>query len=268
MTTPITYYGGKQRLADTIISLIPPHRIYCEPFFGGGAVFFRKRKSYLEAINDKNDLLINFYQVVQNNFDELKCLVDNSLLSERMFLQARDFSKSTNDQLSIEKAWAIWYLTNNSYAGKMISGGFRWCNGTAGSHSGRSLAHKRHDFTRAIADRLAEVQITCRDALTCIADRDTTDTFFYLDPPYPGSDQGHYAGYTFDHFRDLLDLLTKVKGRFILSNFDSPMLREYVDANGWTVVRKEMPLTIANRIYAKRKIELLVLNYPRPNILF
>ncbi|RHO63705.1 DNA adenine methylase [Parabacteroides sp. AF48-14] len=38
MRTPITYYGGKQRLADTIISMMPGHKLYCEPFFGGGCL--------------------------------------------------------------------------------------------------------------------------------------------------------------------------------------------------------------------------------------
>lgn len=42
MKTPLTYYGGKQRLAQTIIDMMPKHKIYCEPFFGGGAVFFAK----------------------------------------------------------------------------------------------------------------------------------------------------------------------------------------------------------------------------------
>lgn len=56
MRTPITYYGGKQQLAAKIISMMPAHKIYCEPFFGGGAVFFQKPKSYLEVINDKKEI--------------------------------------------------------------------------------------------------------------------------------------------------------------------------------------------------------------------
>lgn len=72
MRTPITYYGGKQRLANIIISMMPKHKIYCEPFFGGGAVFFQKPKAGLEVINDKNNMLISFYQVVQNNFEQLQ----------------------------------------------------------------------------------------------------------------------------------------------------------------------------------------------------
>ena len=47
--TPITYYGGKQQLVSTILPMIPSHRVYCEPYFGGGAVFFAKGKSYLEV---------------------------------------------------------------------------------------------------------------------------------------------------------------------------------------------------------------------------
>ena len=66
MKTPITYYGGKQLLAPTIINMIPTHRIYCEPYFGGGAVFFAKEASWLEAINDINDRLMTFYEVLQN----------------------------------------------------------------------------------------------------------------------------------------------------------------------------------------------------------
>ena len=48
--TPITYYGGKQQLVSTILPMIPSHRVYCEPYFGGGAVFFAKGKSYLEEL--------------------------------------------------------------------------------------------------------------------------------------------------------------------------------------------------------------------------
>ena len=56
MRTPITYYGGKQRIAPEIISMLPAHKVYVEPFFGGGAVFFRKPKAGIEVINDHSTL--------------------------------------------------------------------------------------------------------------------------------------------------------------------------------------------------------------------
>lgn len=52
MKPAISYYGGKQLMISTILPLIPSHEHYCEPFFGGGAVFFVKNPSGIESIND------------------------------------------------------------------------------------------------------------------------------------------------------------------------------------------------------------------------
>ncbi len=49
MKTPLTYYGGKQQLASKIVSLIPEHRIYCEPFIGGAAVFLQSLNHSLKS---------------------------------------------------------------------------------------------------------------------------------------------------------------------------------------------------------------------------
>ena len=47
MKIPISYYGGKQQLASKIVSLFPEHKIYCEPFIGGAAVFFAKPQAHI-----------------------------------------------------------------------------------------------------------------------------------------------------------------------------------------------------------------------------
>ena len=59
MRTPITYYGGKQGLSGRIIPMIPRHRIYCEPFFGGGAALFKKGKSEVGVMKKRNGMKIN-----------------------------------------------------------------------------------------------------------------------------------------------------------------------------------------------------------------
>ncbi len=58
--TPITYYGGKQKLLTTILTKIPDHNLYCEPFLGGAAIFFGKPPSNVEVINDTNKELSGF----------------------------------------------------------------------------------------------------------------------------------------------------------------------------------------------------------------
>jgi DNA adenine methylase len=55
----LSYYGGKQTLASRILELIPPHRLYCEPFLGGAAIFFAKEQSRVEIINDADGELVN-----------------------------------------------------------------------------------------------------------------------------------------------------------------------------------------------------------------
>ena len=75
MKTPTSYYGGKQNLVATILPLIPPHKLYAEVFVGGGAIFWAKPKSDTEVINDTNRELINFYEVVQNEFLDLEKMI-------------------------------------------------------------------------------------------------------------------------------------------------------------------------------------------------
>ena len=267
MRTPITYYGGKQQLSSRIIAMMPKHRLYCEPFFGGGAVFFAKPKGYLEVINDKNDRLITFYHVCQNRFDELADMVQQSLHSESDYLRAKSLYHGRTEATDIEVAWSVWILTNFSFSGS-IQGGWKWCNGTAGSHTGVFMRYKRNEFNEKLRQRLQDVQISCRDALNVIQERDTADTFFYLDPPYPGCVQKHYSGYTFENLEELLTKLQGIKGKFILSNYNSPMLEEYVKKNNWKIQQIDMPLRVANLTKAKRKVEVLVSNYENEPTIF
>lgn len=266
MRTPITYYGGKQRISQEIILMMPKHKIYCEPFFGGGAVFFKKEKSKIEVINDHDKHLINFYTCIQNHFEDLQQLIKKTLHSEAMYLHAKDIWNNRVEVSEIEKAWAVWMITNGSYAGSM-HGGWKWCNGTTGSHSGIYIKGKRETFNKQLYDRLDQVQISCRDAMKVIQDRDTENTFFYLDPPYPGCVQQHYSGYTFEHFENLLNLLQTIKGKFILSNYHSDLLTKYIKNNSWNYREIEVDLRITNLNRGIResktqyRTEVLVFNY-------
>lgn len=84
MKTPITYYGGKQKMLSVILPMIPEHSIYVEPFFGGGAVFWAKEPAQVEFINDINGEVANFYRVLQTDYDALKREVDQTLFKYRL----------------------------------------------------------------------------------------------------------------------------------------------------------------------------------------
>lgn len=262
MKTPITYYGGKQLLAPVILGMMPSHRVYVEPYFGGGAVFFAKGPSYLEAINDKNETLMTFYSVCQDEqlFASLQMLVQTTLHSEVSYRRAYEIWLHPDGRSSVDIAWAVWMVTNMSYSASP-SGGWKWDNGTAGSHSAVVMDNYRKQFTKRLFERLRFVQVSARDALDVISQRDSQDTFFYLDPPYPGCVQKHYKGFDFDSLEELLTLLSTVKGRFILSNFDSPVLRQFVKRNKWNTKVVDMAMRVSNFNEARRKKEVLVYNY-------
>lgn len=261
MKTPISYYGGKQQLVTTLLGMIPPHKIYCEPFFGGGALFFAKGKSYLEAINDKNDLIITFYKQCLSNFDKLQQKIQMTLCSESEHKKAKEIYYHPSEHTDIDIAWAVWVCTNMSVMCTPAEG-WKRDNGTGGSHIGVSMENYRNNFTKKIKERLQYVQISCSDAISVIRQRDTTETFFYLDPPYINCDQKHYKGYSEEDFKKLLELLASIRGKFLLSNFCSDILREYIDFNKWNykVIDKKCMIP-AIKSKPRRKQEILVYNY-------
>ena len=55
---PMTYFGGKTRLAHRIASLLPRHEHYVEPFCGSLAVLLAKAPSRLETVSDVDGDLI------------------------------------------------------------------------------------------------------------------------------------------------------------------------------------------------------------------
>src|SRR5476651_1781212 len=71
MRGPLSYIGGKNRLADQIIQMFPEHRTYVEPFAGGAQVFFHKAPSKVEVLNDLDGEIVNFYRVCQWHHEEL-----------------------------------------------------------------------------------------------------------------------------------------------------------------------------------------------------
>jgi DNA adenine methylase len=258
MKPPLTYYGGKQKLAERIVEMIPEHRIYCEPFFGGGAVFFAKKPSELEIINDINGELINFYKVLKNDFKGIRKEIRCTLHSREYHQAAKIVLGYPNLFTEVKRAWAIWVLANQSY-GAMLGGTWR-CDLTRNTTPKR-LTNKKDNFTDEYSKRLEQVQIECRDALKVIKLWDNKDAFFYCDPPYFNSSMGHYKGYTEQDFENLLKTLSEIKGKFLLSSYPSELLDMYIKKYKWHSVKIEgVPVSVS---LGKRKVktEVLTGNY-------
>lgn len=253
--TPITYYGGKQKLVPTILELIPEHNLYCEPFSGGAAVFFAKDPAKVEVLNDTNKELINFYRVLKCEPDKLQDEIRQTLYSRSTFNDAWAIYNYSHLFPELKRAWALWVLSIQGFSGQLSSS---WGYDRINNSPVKRMNNRRGEL-ETVAKRLSNVQIECTDAIRVIESRDTETSFFYVDPPYFNSDCGHYDGYTKNDFNDLLECLENIEGKFLLSSYPSDIVKEYTKKNGWYTITKEMNIDAGNS--SRKKIEVLTANF-------
>ena len=258
--TPISYYGGKQKMLKHILPLIPEHRIYTEAFFGGGAVFFAKTPVESETINDRFGMAIDFYKICKTDFDWIKLHVEATLFARDAWTEAWIIYRKPHRFNERLRAWAFYVATNMGFACKIGSWGFdRY------GKRPRAFHNKKMWFDESIAKRLELTQIENNDACKVIKSRDAEDAFHYVDPPYISTDQGHYDGYSEADYMKLLDTLSEVKGKFLLSSYPSDILNTYIQKNGWYSKTFSKTLSAPKGGSGKRrgkKTEVLTANYP------
>lgn len=221
----ISYYGGKQRLAKRIVSLLPPHTVYAEPFAGSCAVLFAKgvpsitnSVQYSEVINDVDKHLVNMYRVFQENSEKLLEKLELTLYSEAEYKRSSVILNNYSNYSELERAWAYFVNIQQSFS-NAFNGGWR-----------RNLYHKnsvstwskRIENLKPIIDRFLSVYVSCTDALTFIEQWDSPQTCFYCDPPYIGARQNYANGYKIDQYRSLIEVLSSCQSSFVLSHYNIP----------------------------------------------
>lgn len=263
LSTPISYYGGKQRMVPHILPLIPKHTQYVEPFCGGAAVFWAKQPSPHEVINDLDGRVVNFYRVLQTRFEELQSMIRGTLHSEAEYRWSKSVVADVEAD-EVDRAWAFWVQTNMSF-GKKIGAGFAFSNAIRGGGSleANNLVERKALLEGiAYTQRLEYVTLFSRDAVELIKLKDSPSTFFYIDPPYVSSECGHYKGYTSADFQRLLDTLSTLQSKFLLSSYPEPELLAMRALHGWQT--KDIDATVAvsgKRKERKAKVECLTWNY-------
>ncbi len=262
MKSLLTYYGGKQKLASTILPLFPKHTLYNEPFCGGAAILFAKEPSEVEVINDLNAELINFYKVVKNNYVQLQAKVNITLHSRTLHSDAQVIYNNPHLFDELERAWSVWVLASQSFASALDGA---WGFDKARNTTTKKIVNKGLNFSEAYAIRLQNVQLECTDAVYIVKSRDYVDAFHYCDPPYFNSDCGHYVGYSIHDFERLLQTLAEVKGKFLLSSYPSELLDRYMKEHGWYQKRISQRVSV-NKGAGKVKIECLTANYDLSNV--
>jgi DNA adenine methylase len=200
---PIGRIGGKSRSAEYVISLFPKHSIYVEPFVGAGNIIYRKPRSSVEVINDLDKDMYNIFKGIQKSGKRINQIIPREYLTKEQYMHIRDKKDIISLLLNYHNSWGSRgrHLNERGQEGK--------------------LGNWRADF-EALQNRLKGVEIYNRDFRDVINHFDSPSTFFYLDPPYEGSnDYGHGR----IAVEDVYNAVKKIRGKFLLSYNDSPNIR-------------------------------------------
>ncbi len=224
-------------MTDWIIQFIPEHKVYLEPYFGSGAVFFNKTEAKIETINDMDCEVVNLFRVIREHPDELAKATEMTPYSRVEYEKA--YCKNTADT-EIERARKFlircWLGMGNS---NTYRNGFRT---SQQSNSPKTTKHWEELPERILlaAERLKHAQIENLDALELLKRYDTKDVFIYLDPPYLPEMRKPYLYKhemtTEDHIK-LLKTIKAHPGRILLSGYDNELYNKIL--NDWNKAEKQ-----------------------------
>ncbi len=194
----LKWVGGKRQLFETFKPLLPKRiSSYCEPFLGGGAIFFRlqPRKAF---VNDINEDLMLVYRMIRDDVENLIAALSTYKNDAETFYAVRDLDRDKEifARLSdVERAARIIYLNKTCYNGLYRVNSAGEFNSPFGSYRNPNIVNA--PTLRAVSKYLnsADVTLTAVDyaeVLSAIPKR----TFVYLDPPYyPVSTTANFTGY-------------------------------------------------------------------------
>jgi DNA adenine methylase len=254
MKSFLSYMGGKSLLAGKIVPKIPSHTCYCEVFAGAAWLLFKKEESDVEIINDINTDLVTLYRVVKLHLEEFVRYLKWILVAREEFDR---FKLEKPETLTdIQRAVRFYYLLKVGYASKLVNPTF---GVNATRPSGLNLLRIEEELSSAHL-RLSRVFIENMHYERLISRFDRPGTFFYIDPPYYNFEDYYGKGiFAREDFERLRDLLTDIKGRFILSINDTGEIRKLF--KGFTIETVDTTYTASGADRKKKVHELLIKNF-------
>lgn len=257
----LRWHGGKWRLAPWIISQMPAHRVYVEPFGGAASVLLRKPRAKAEVWNDLDGDLFVLFDVLRS--PDAAALIRHVALTpfgRAEFEQAYERSDGR-----IERARRLLIRSHQGFGsnGHERKTGWR----SKGYRAGKLPQHDWAGMPEVIADvveRLRGVCIERDDAIAVMARYDDPDALHYVDPPYVSGTRDAGADYAHEltdaNHAALLDTLRGLRGKVILSGYANPL---YDDALAdWRRIEK-----VALADGARERTEVLWLNFEREGLI-
>ncbi len=288
LTQPLKWHGGKYYLRNWIVGLMPPHLHYVEPFFGGGGILLARdpnrdwmavgnqkltaaEQGSSEVVNDLHGELINFWRVLQDaeHFEGFRQRIEVTPFSEAEFDRALELSQTQDSdrELSpVERAVQFFILARQSRQGLMRDFATLSRNRTRSRINEQASAWL--NVVQGLSDvhqRLRGIVILNQNATDVIRKQDGDKTLFYCDPPYVHETRATTGEYAFEmteaeHMK-LLDTLSAIQGKFMLSGYPSDLYTKWERQHSWNRHEFQIDNKAASGKVKEKKTECLWCNY-------
>jgi len=258
VSPPLRYPGSKYRASKHIMPFIQDvkHEEYREPFFGGGAIFFKKDLVDYNWINDIDEHLMCTYKVLsdKNSREILINMLDSVETTKEYFNNLKKWSPETE----IEIAFRYFVINRTAYSGIMKQPNF-------GFHATKSVQpEKWPERIRIAGEKLENAVITCKhfkDVITTPTNRE--NVFMFVDPPYYKADQKRAYLHSFkeENHQELVELLKNTSYKFCLTYDNCEEIKEMYS---WANIHEASWMYhTANSNSTTRKMgkELIITNY-------
>jgi site-specific DNA-adenine methylase len=197
--------AGKTKIAKRIVSMLPAHTTYVEPFVGSGAVLFEKEPSKTEVINDADTDIAGAFKALKGiTKEQVEQLKKKNWVGSKETYGALFKAKVKG---VVDTLHRFLYLASFSFAGMRGAGNFD--KSRAGSPTGLAARVEK------LSPRLKNVTVMCGDYAEAIKKYDSKATAYFLDPPYSGYNAGVGEG-KFDEDK-FVDVLKAIKGKFLIT---------------------------------------------------
>lgn len=279
ITPPLKWHGGKSYLSDWIIDLMPRHLHYVEPYAGGLAVLLNKNpfderhqwgdkgheQGISEVVNDLNNELTNFWQVLQDEtaFEKLHRKVQAIPFSQNEWDHAALRMIPQHDQ-DIDAAAAFFVRCRQSR-----SGGFKVFATLTRNRTRSKMSEQASAWINCINgladvhERLKRVVVLCSDAVKVIRQQDGEKTLFYLDPPYVHETRATTNAYAYEMdtaaHQALLDTILECKGKVMLSGYPNDLYDTAL--RGWNRHDREIDNKVSSAASKRKMTESLWCNF-------
>jgi len=205
--------GNKSAIADKIIPYFPAHKIYIEPFFGAGGMFFNKQKAKYNIVNDLDSDVFNLFQVVSNQKEEL----EQQFKMMPIHSDLLEYWKENKETEPIRMAIRFLFLSNISFMGKGNT--MRY-----GTENPKNVLYDNLNQTFEFIHDVQFANFDFRKFIEMQRDRNADETLIYCDPPYIGTDDNYSHSFTEADSKDLFDCLAESGCKWAMSEFDHPFI--------------------------------------------